>query len=73
MVDDRPNPATDYFVVVSRQKGSSRWLWEIQRRSRPLGVKIYEEGFDTEEAARRAGQNALGDFMRRLGQHLNDR
>ena len=41
MGDGAPNPANDYFVVTKRPKRQKkRWIWEIHRRSMPLGGKV---------------------------------
>jgi hypothetical protein len=56
--------AADYFVGVKREGFS--WAWEIHRRSRPLGVRLVEGSFRTEQAARLAGEKALRDFLERL-------
>jgi hypothetical protein len=39
------------------------WRWEIQRRPRPLGVRLYEDGFKTEFAAKLAGEKALRNLL----------
>ena len=56
----------DYFLSV-RPEGFS-WAWEIHRRSRPLGVRLVEGSFRTEEAARLAGNKALRDLLERLAE-----
>lgn len=38
-------------------------MWEIQRRSRPLGIRLYGSGFKTEFAAKLAGEKALSEFL----------
>jgi hypothetical protein len=48
-----------YFVSVSRFGHPPRWQWEIQRRPKPLGVKLCEAGFKSESAAKLAGEKAL--------------
>jgi hypothetical protein len=35
------------------------WVWEIQRRSMPLGVRLDHNGFASELAAKLAGEKAL--------------
>jgi hypothetical protein len=39
------------------------WSWEIQRRSKPLGLRFDGEDFDTPSAAKRAGEEALKAFL----------
>ena len=54
-------PLPDYFVVVTTERRV--WRWEIQRQPIPLGVRLYEDGFKTEFAARLAGEKALREFL----------
>jgi hypothetical protein len=42
------NPSRDYYVVTKAHGHPPAWTWEIQRRSRPLGVRIYGDGFGSE-------------------------
>ncbi len=54
----------DYYVVTSRRgEYPDRWSWEIRRRSKPLGVKVTGDGFQSEMAAQFAGKRALADFL----------
>ena len=39
------------------------WRWEIQRRPRELGIKLYGTAFKTESAAKLAGERALVAFL----------
>jgi hypothetical protein len=52
-----------YFVSVSRFGKPSRWQWEIQRRPKPLGVKLCEAGFKSESAAKLAGEKVLRKLL----------
>lgn len=54
----------DYFVIIVRRR--RMWSWEIQRRSKPLGVRFDGDDFDTPTAAKRAGEEALKDFLEAL-------
>ena len=57
------NP-NDYYVVASRRgEYPDRWSWEIHRKSNPLGIKMTEDGFQSEMAAQFAGKRALADFL----------
>jgi hypothetical protein len=59
-----PYPINDYFVIVSRRgERPDRWSWEILRKSKPLGVKITGDGFQSDSAAQFAGKRALEDFL----------
>lgn len=54
----------DYYVFTARRGDyPERWSWEIRRKSKPLGVKLTEGGFQSELAALFAGQRALADFL----------
>jgi hypothetical protein len=46
--------------------GSSESADEINRRSKPLGVKIQEGEFSTPQAAKQAGEAALRELLREL-------
>lgn len=48
----------DYYVVLSRAGDPAVWQWEIHRRSRPLGVRLYGAGFVSQTGARLAGETA---------------
>ena len=56
----------DYYVVVSRSGEPSGWRWEIHRRSRPLGVRLYGAGFVSQAGARLAGETALKALLREM-------
>jgi hypothetical protein len=66
MGDINPGLMADYFVGIRRERSS--WAWEIHRRSRPMGVRIREGDFRTEQSARLAGEKALRDFLERLSE-----
>jgi hypothetical protein len=54
----------DYYVVTSRRgEHPDQWGWEISRKSKPLGIKMTEDGFQSEKAAKSAGKQALQDFL----------
>jgi hypothetical protein len=60
MAIDRAKLAGDYSLVITslnRLKGP--WCWEIRRKSKPLGIKNYDNSLKTESAARIAGERAL--------------
>jgi hypothetical protein len=57
-------PISDYYVVTSRRgEYPDRWSWEIRRKSKPLGVKMTGDGFQSDMAAQFAGKRALADFL----------
>jgi hypothetical protein len=56
----------DYFVIIKRCGHRSRrthWTWEIQRRSKPLGIKYNGGDFATPQDAKLAGERALIEFL----------
>jgi hypothetical protein len=63
--------AGDFFVAVQRRRRLREWSWEIQRRSKPLGVRLDGDGFKSEFAAKLAGEKALRDFLDGLAQEEN--
>jgi hypothetical protein len=57
------NP-NDYYVITSRRgEYPDRWSWEILRKSKPLGIKMTADGFQSEMAAQFAGKRALEGFL----------
>jgi hypothetical protein len=61
------HPINDYYVVTSRRgEYPDRWSWEIRRKSKPLGIKMTGEGYQSEMAAQFAGKRALVDFLAAL-------
>jgi hypothetical protein len=57
-------PPNDYYVMTSRRGGPpDRWSWEIRRKSKPLGVKMTGDGYQSDTAAQFAGKQALAVFL----------
>ena len=59
----------DYYVVLSRAGDPAVWQWEIHRRSRPLGVRLYGAGFVSQAGARLAGETALRALLREMAKN----
>jgi hypothetical protein len=59
----------DYSVVLSRSGDPAVWQWEIHRRSRPLGVRLYGAGFVSQAGARLAGETALKALLREMAKN----
>jgi hypothetical protein len=59
----------DYYVVLSRAGEPAAWQWEIHRRSRPLGVRLYGAGFVSQAGARLAGETALKALLREMAKN----
>jgi hypothetical protein len=63
------HPVNDYYVVTSRcGEYPDRWSWEIRRKSTPLGIKMTEDGYQSDTAAQSAGKRALAEFLLDLAQ-----
>jgi hypothetical protein len=61
------DPINDYYVSTSRRgQHPDRWIWEICRKSKPLGIKMIGDGFQSDSAAQFAGKQALADFLSNL-------
>ena len=67
-----PARSNDYLVVTNSHGRPPVWTWEIQRRSRPLGVRLYGGGFKTEFAAKLAGEKALSEFLDGLAEQQSN-
>jgi hypothetical protein len=50
---------SEYFVSITGVGKPPEWRWEIKRRPKPLGIKLYADGFKSENAAKLAGEKAL--------------
>jgi hypothetical protein len=62
-------PLNDYFVItklVGPRTRPIRWTWEIQRRSKPLGIKSHGDEYATAQDAKLAGETALKVFLHNL-------
>ena len=53
----------EYFVSVTISGKPPQWQWEIKRRPKPLGIKLYANGFKSEKAAKLAGEKALRELL----------
>ena len=53
----------EYFVSITRSGKPPQWQWEIKRRPKPLGIKLYANGFRSEKAAKLAGEKALRELL----------
>jgi len=62
-----PSPRRSFYVAISRTGNhQDGWFWEIRRKRRPMGVKLWEGGFRSHRAAHLAGKQALEDFLNGL-------
>lgn len=63
----RPSPRRSFYVVVSRTGNApDSWFWEIRRKRRPMGVRVWESGFRSYRTAQLAGKQALEDLLNGL-------
>ena len=61
------NAINDYYVVTSRRgQQPERWSWEMHRKSKPLGIKMTGDGYQSDTAAQFAGKQALAEFLAEL-------
>jgi len=61
------SPINDYYVITSRGGAHpDRWSWEIRRKSKPLGIKMTADGYQSETVARSAAKQMLADFLSEL-------
>jgi hypothetical protein len=61
------NAINDYYVVTSRHgQQPERWSWEMHRKSKPLGIKMTGDGYQSDTAAQFAGKQALAEFLAEL-------
>jgi hypothetical protein len=60
--------AQEYFVVTMSRGRPLVWTWQLQRRPEPLGIIISGADFQTETAAKLAGEKALIEFLHRLAE-----
>jgi hypothetical protein len=62
-----PIDPRDYYITTSRTRARpERWNWDIPRKSKPLGVKVMGDGYQSDSAAQFAGKKALADFLSEL-------
>ena len=61
------DPINDYYVITSLRVGHpDRWRWEICRKSKPLGIKLTADGYQSDTSAQFAGKQALTEFLAEL-------
>ena len=66
-IDAMTGSLNDYYVLMSRRGDNpERWSWEMRRKSKPLGVKLTADGFQSDASAQFAGKIALEDFLNDL-------
>jgi hypothetical protein len=57
----------DYYIVIfDTDRGPYLWAWELRRRSKPMGVRVRENGYQSQTVAEFAGKRALAEFLEAL-------
>jgi hypothetical protein len=56
----------DYYVSTRHHGRPAVWAWEIHGKPKPLGVRLGESGFESEFAAKLAGERALLELLEGL-------
>ena len=54
------------FLIVRREGESDSFKWEIHRHRRPFGIRLFEGGFHSADAARAAGTKALTELLEKI-------
>jgi len=58
---------SDYYLVTfATDKRPYPWAWEIKRRSRSMGIRLTDDGFQSQASAEIAGNRALEEFLEAL-------
>ena len=65
------NPTISLFIAEDGSK-PNRWNWEIRRKSKPMGAKVSETGFQSRQAAEFSGRRALSEFLIELRRKRRD-
>jgi hypothetical protein len=56
-----------FFLIVRREgEDSDSFKWEIHRRRKPFGIRLFEGGFNSTGAARAAGTKALAELLEQI-------
>jgi hypothetical protein len=56
---------SDYHLAMSEESRTpARWRWEICRRSRPMGIRVWSGGYVSKLAAEFAGKRELDEFLK---------
>jgi hypothetical protein len=66
-VPPRPSPRRSFYAAVFRSVDpDEEWCWEIRRKRKPMGVRLWQGGYRSRRAAQSAGTAALDDFLNGL-------
>ena len=64
-------PSDYYLVTFTTNEGPYSWAWEIMRRSKPMGIRYTDSGFESQAAAEIAGNRELKEFQEALATEEN--
>jgi hypothetical protein len=57
----------DYYIeAIDTGMRPHSWRWELRRRSKPMGVKLGADGYQSQAAAEHAGKQTLERFLQDL-------
>ena len=57
----------DYYIAtIDTAQGRMSWCWELRRRSKPLGVIVRHNCYQSQAAAEYAGKQELEQFLNAL-------
>jgi len=57
-----------YLVTFTTNQGPYSWVWEIMRRSKPMGIRYTASGFESQATAEIAGARLLKEFLEALAE-----
>jgi hypothetical protein len=57
----------DYYIAtIDTTQGHMSWRWELRRHSKPMGVIVGRNGYQSQAAAEYAGKRELEHFLNAL-------
>ena len=54
------------YLIVRREGESDSFKWEIHRHRKPFGIRMFEGGFHSADAARASGTKALTELLEQI-------
>lgn len=64
----------DYYIVTFETGDRpSPWRWTIERRSKPMGLKLGAGGYPTQIAAEQAGKQVLAQLLQDMTREERER
>ena len=68
----RPSPRRSFYVSVF-WNDQDAWCWEIRRKRKPMGVRLWESAFRSYRAVELAGKRAMEDFLNGLSMEVRSK